>query len=169
MPRSAWSSAQYAEQAYMPFFEPPVTPQAENIQGTSAVAQQGLPGNQWDQNARFVNRDPRRIGIRTLYSYGGRFNRFFRMIATGQVESSKFQPRTNHTWDGEFNDAIFQAGYPRNLGLTFKVKTVNPNINPPWNMLPRPDFKGRSIFVNRRPVTSGIPGVPATPTNGAYS
>lgn len=163
---SPWSSAQYSVNAYMPMYAPPVTPQSNYIQGSSPVLttidQQG--GEQWDQHSKLVNRDPRRIGIRTLFSYGGQLKPWFKMIRTGGVESSKFQPRTNHTWDGEFNDALYQAGYPRNLGLTFKVGTVNRGINPPWTQMPAPNARGRTIYTARRPVTSGIPGVPAIPT-----
>lgn len=162
--RNAYSSMGQSVEAYQPFFPPPVVPQDTVIRGSSPlVMQMDSVGEVWDQHSRLVNRDPRRIGIRTLFSYGGYALKQFRMIATGQVESSTFQPRGNHMWDGEFNDAIYQMGYPRNLALTFKVNTVNKGINAPWQQTPRPNFGGRTIYTSRRPVTSGIPGTPAVP------
>lgn len=124
----------------------------------------------WDEHSRLASRAPRQVGVRTLFSYGGMYVKWMRMIATGQVERTKFQPRTNHEWTGEFNDALYGAGYPRNLGTTFKVPTVAPQAlgTSPWQMQPRPQFK-RPIYVNKRGTASGIRGVPATPTQGRYS
>lgn len=173
MPANGFDSLGRSIQAYMPQYAPPVNPQTNYIRGGAADALPDIARANgsavWDQHSRLVNRNPRRLGIRTLYSYGAASKAWFRMVATGAVESTKFQPVTSHMWDGEQNDAIYQAGYPRNLGLTFKVPTVNPNINPPWSMAARPNFRGRTIFTNTRPFTSGIPGKPATPTNGQYS
>lgn len=168
MQRAAWSSLAYSVHAYQPYFAPPVTPQTAYIRGGSPVLTtiDNEGGEYWTQHNRIVNRDPRRLGIRALFSYGGQVYNYFKMVATGAVQSSAFQPRVNHMWTGEFNDALYQAGYPRNTGLTFKVQTVNPLINPPWTMAAAPNFRGRAIYVNQRPVTSGIPGKPA---NGSYS
>lgn len=166
--RNPYSSLAQSVFAYQPYYAPPVDPQTNYIHSKTnvfdTVDHEG--GESWNQHSRMVNRDPRRLGIRTLFSYGGQIRRAFAMIATGAVQSSKFQPRNNHMWSGEFNDALYQAGYPRNTGLTFKVQTVNPLINPPWSMAAAPNRRGRSVFVNRRPVTSGIPAIRA---NGSYS
>lgn len=109
-------------------------------------------------------------GIRWLYSRGGQIKPWFRAKATGAVESSKFQPVSSYTWQGEFNDSIYQAGYPRNLGYTFKVDTIPPWAlgASPWQMRPAPQIR-RPIF-SRRAYTSGIRAVPAIPYpgNGGY-
>lgn len=168
-PSMPLSSLARSVEAYQPYYAPPVTPQTEYITTGGALSRNlEQVASRADYSDGVVTRAPRLNGIRTLFSYGTQIASQFRMIRTGGVESSAFQPRLAHQWTGEFNDAIWQAGYPRNLGLTVKVPTVNPNINPPWSMRPAPQFR-RSIFVNRRAVTSGVPGKPATPTNGQYS
>lgn len=167
--RMPFSSAAQSVHSYQPIYAPPVTPQSSFITTGSALSQNlELTASHADSSNGVVSRAPRTNGIRTLFSYGTQILTTFRMIATGQVESTTFQPRLSHQWTGEFNDSIYQAGYPRNLGLTEKVPTVNRNINPPWLMEPAPQFK-RNIFVNRRAVTSGVKGLPAIPTNGQYS
>lgn len=65
-------------------------------------------------------------GMRTLYAYSKRTKDWFKMIATGQVESTSFQPQTDHQF-GEtgFNDELYRVGgHPQNLGLTFKAPSV---------------------------------------------
>lgn len=164
-----FSSLARSVEAYQPYYAPPVTPVSAFIENTSALSRNlEQVASRVDYSDGLVTRAPRLNGIRTLFSYGTQILTTFRMIATGRVESTTFQPRLSHQWVGEFNDSIWQAGYPRNLGLTFKVPTVNPNINPPWSMAPAPQFR-RNVFVNRRAVTSGVPGLPAKPTQGQYS
>ena len=169
-----FSSLARSVEAYQPYYAPPVAPfSGPNLIGSSALARNlEQVASRVDYADGLVTRAPRLNGIRTLFSYGTQILNQFRMIATGRVESTAFQPRLSHQWVGEFNDSIWQAGYPRNLGLTVKVPTVNPNINPPWSMTPAPQFR-RNVFVNRRAVTSGVPGVPAkgvnTTTQGMHS
>jgi hypothetical protein len=164
-----FSSLARSVEAYQPYYAPPVTPVSAFIDNTSALSRNlEQVASRVDYSDGLVTRAPRLNGIRTLFSYGTQILTTFRMIATGRVESTTFQPRLSHQWVGEFNDSIYQAGYPRNLGLTVKVPTVNPNINPPWSMTPAPQFR-RNIFVNRRATTSGVPGLPAKPTQGMYS
>lgn len=168
--RNGFSSLAYSVQAYQPYYAPPVTPQTNYINGGSSVAVPSIRAwIPWDQHNTMVNRNPRRLGIRTLFSYGGQVRPLFRMIATGRVESSQFQKITRHMWSGEFNDAIYQAGYPRNLGTTIKVPTVSREAlgAAPWQMQPRPRIT-RTIFVNRA-TASGLASLPATSTQGAYS
>lgn len=173
MPRqnvNAFTSLGRSVEAYQPYYAPPVTPQTDYIMTGNALAEVNSTqlASRWDQNSTPVSRAPRMLGIVNLFSYGTQIIKQFRMVGTGVVESSQFQPRLSHLWNGEFNNAIWQAGYPRNLGLTVKVPTVNQGINPPWSMAPAPQYK-RNVFVNRRAVTSGVKGVPAIPTNGQYS
>jgi len=166
MARNGFSSLGYSIHAYQPYYAPPVTPQTLYINGGYAGAKLDPDFHMIDQHTSVVNRMPRMLGIRWLYSRGGQIKPWFRMVATGRVESTKFQPVMAHTWEGEFNDSVYQAGFPRNLGYTFKVPTI-----PSWalngqtqqpQMLPRPRFT-RPIF-SRRAYTSGVTPLPAQGT-----
>jgi hypothetical protein len=165
MSRNAFSSLAYSEAAYFPRYAPPIDPQTHFIKTGSAVLQAGIPNQRISQHERLVNRYPRMLGIRWLYSRGGQIKPWHRNIMSGGVESSKFQPVTAHTWEGEFNDAIYEAGYPRNLGYTFKVPTIPaPALgNQRDRMMPQPRIT-RSIFA-RRAYTSGVKPVPAQGVN----
>lgn len=165
MARNGFSSLAYSIHAYQPIYAPPVDPQTHFIRGGSAAFQATIPNQRISQHERLVNRMPRMLGIRWLYSRGGQVKPWFRMQATGVVESSKFQPITSHTWEGEFNDAIYEAGYPRNLGYTFKVPTYPATAvaQPRDRMLAAPRFT-RSIFA-RRAYTSGVKPLPAQGVN----
>jgi hypothetical protein len=157
--------------AYMPYYAPPVPIQTSVERGHAHRFVDMRGYQQWTQHSRPVNRAPRTLGMRWMYGVIPQIFRGIRMVATGAVESTQFQPvaRTKYNSTG-FNDAIYQAGFPRNLGLSEKVPTVPPVAlgTAPWQMLPAPRIT-RSIYVNRRPFTSGIPGVPATPTQGRHS
>lgn len=165
MARNGFSSLAYSVHAYQPYYAPPVDPQTNYIRGGSAAAQATIPVQRITQHTRMVNRMPRTLGIRWLYSRGGQIKPWFRMIATGAVESTKFQPVSSWSWSGEFNDAIYEAGYPRNLGYTFKVPTIAPTAigTQRDRMMPSPRFT-RSIFA-RRAYTSGVAPVPAQSTS----
>lgn len=152
---------------YQPYYPPPVTPQTHYINGGSAAAvnMEEYAHQKITDHDRLVNRMPRMNGIRWLYSRGGQLKPWFRMKATAAVESTKFQPVLSYTWQGEFNDSIYQAGYPRNLGYTFKVDTIPPWAlgASPWQMQPAPQIR-RPIFA-RRAYTSGIRALPAISSN----
>lgn len=156
--------------AHMPYYAPPVIPQTSVERGNAHRFTDIRAHQQWNQHTTMVSRAPRRLGMRWFYGRILQAFNPFRMVATGRVQSSRFQPVTRTTYAENFNDAIYQAGFPRNLGLSFKVATV-PKIalgTAPWQMLPAPQIK-RSIYVNRRPFTSGVAAVPATPTQGRHS
>lgn len=163
----------YSVRAYQPYYEPPTSPQSNNITTGSALPMY-VPDAHSTPNmgSSVVNRKYRSIGQRFLFSMGGRRIRQFLMTATGAVASSTFQPYTAHTWFGTFNDALYQAGYPgRNLGISEKVPTINPAAlgTAPWQQLPRPQYT-RSIFTNRSfSVKPGLPAIPQAPTSGQHS
>ena|ERR1700744_5939067 len=161
MARNGWSSLAYSIHAYQPFYAPPVDPQTHFIKGGAAQYQATIPNQRINQHDRLVNRYPRMLGVRWLYSRGGQIKPWFRTIATGAVESTKFQPILSWSWSGEFNDAIYEAGYPRNLGYTFKVPSIPTQAMaaPRERMLAAPRFT-RSIFA-RRAYTSGVKPIPA--------
>ena len=172
MAQSQWSSLGYSIAAYQPYYAPPVVPVTNVIHTGISQAVNNIPATEGVTNgAATVSSRFRSLGMRYLYSRGGQRKKWFSMKATGQVESTAFQPNLAWTWDGCFNDAIFQAGYPRNLGLSEKVPTIPPQAlgTTPSQMLPRPQFT-RSIFVNRTFATvKGVPAQPVTPTQGAHS
>lgn len=161
MARNGFSSLGYSVHAYQPVYAPPVAPQTHFIKGGAAGFQANIPNQRISQHDRLVNREPRMLGIRWLYSRGAQVKPWFRMIATGAVESTKFQPVLSWQWSGEFNDAIYEAGYPRNLGYTFKVPTYPAQAvaQPRDRMQATPRFT-RSIFA-RRAYTSGVAPLPA--------
>lgn len=168
----AFSSMGASVAAYQPYYAPPVAPQANYIQTRSSqhmsvpAAMTGVTvGNM------AVSHRNRIKGMRFLFSRGSKTIRQFRMRATGQVESSRFQPVTSWTWSGSFNDALFAAGYPRNLGLSEKVASIPPQAlgTSTSQMLPRPQIT-RSIFTNRAFSTvKGLPAKGILPTQGAHS
>jgi hypothetical protein len=164
--RSPWSSMGASIQAYLPYYAPPVDPQTNYITGGGASAMMHPEYQPIDEHTRLVNRMPRMLGIRWLYARGGQIKPWFRMISTGAVESTKFQPVLSYQWSGEFNDAIYEAGYPRNLGYTFKVPTIPAAAlgTDRSQMLPRPRIT-RPIF-SRRAYTSGVKPLPAVSAYG---
>ena len=163
-PINPQGSASRAVAAYMPYYAPPTVPVGAMIRGSSPLPSNVMPSSASPSHgAMAVNHAPRTLGLRFLYSRGGRRIRQFIMQATGAVQSTAFQPYTAYTWDGAFNDAIFQAGYPgRNLGISEKVPTIPPIALgiARDQMLPRPHFT-RTIFTRR-----GYGGAPSVPAKG---
>jgi hypothetical protein len=172
--RSQWSSVGYSVAAYQPYYAPPTVPTTQYIQTGMSHWVNNIPAMEGITNgAATVVRKPRSLGIRYLYARGAHTLRWFRMQATGQVESTKFNPVSAWTWDGCFNDAIYQAGYPRNTGLTIKVAQIPAAALgiQQSQMLPRPRFT-KSVFTNRSFATvKGLPaqGIIPPPTQGAHS
>jgi hypothetical protein len=164
MARNAYSSLGASIAAYQPYYAPPVTPQPNYINGGTAAVT-SMPHQEIDQHTSLVNRMPSMLGIRWLYSRGGQIKPWFRSIATGAVESTKFQPVLSYTWSGEFNDAIYQAGYPRNLGYTFKVDTISPQALGQERFTMRPSPRITKPIFTRRAYTSGVKPVPAQAVN----
>lgn len=170
--QNGYSSMGRSVAAYQPMYAPPVAPEQNFIQTRSSqhVTMPAAYSGATSGNA-VVSKKSRVKGMRFLYSRGGKRIRQFRMRATGQVESSTFQPVTAWTWSGAFNDQLFCCGYPRNLGLSEKVATIPPQAlgTTPSQMLPRPQIT-RSIFTNRSFSTvKGLPAQGILPTQGAHS
>lgn len=163
--RNSFSSLAASVTAYQPYYAPPIPPERSIVQsGGQAYFQNSIPNQTIDQHTTTVNREPRTIGIRWLYSYGAQKKQWFQMVATGQVQSSKFQSITSHRWSGEFNDAIYQAGYPRNTGYTFKAPQI-PAADPLSTMTAKPHIT-RSYY-SRRAYTSGLKPVALQSTTPA--
>lgn len=154
--------------AGMPYNAPPVEPQTSFIQGSPVWAQHLDPAAQQKTGSAVVVRGNRLNGMRFRYARGGQTTPWFRMKATGQVERSKFQPTLASTFFTAHNDALYRAGYPRNLGLSEKVATIPPEAlgTERSQMTPRPRYT-RSVFTNRNFATA--PGIAAQPTAGVHS
>ena len=166
---SGTSSRVRATEAYYPYYAPPLYPQAAEIHGGySGFGTVPLSHIDERTDKGLVHAKWNRWGDRTRTTIGGVFNKVFRMQATGQVQSSQYQPVTNMPLHAQFNDFLYRAakGYPRNLGLSEKVPTLpNGALNGTnaGTMTQRPQFT-RNIFTNRSYAIK--PPIPAQPQNG---
>jgi hypothetical protein len=155
--------------AYMPDYPPPLVPQSQMIGGSPAwMSHVDVAATSPRNGSAVVMRRPRTRGLRFLYQVASYTTPWFRSQASGQVESSKFQMTKTYTVFDAFYDGLFEAGCPRNLGLSEKVASVPPEAlgTSPSQMQPRPRYT-RSVFTNRNYGTA--PAIPARPTQGQYS
>lgn len=155
-----------AIESYYPFYPPPVIDEGATMRTGYAGAGQ-VPASYVDERTDkgIVNRRNLRWGEINRYTFGAVFRKVFKMTATGQVESSKFQPFSNMPAIVQQNQWLYRAakGYPMNLGLSEKVPTL-PAIalgnNPNGVMGPRPQYT-RNIFTRRSFATAKV--IPAKP------
>lgn len=161
-----FSSLGRSIEAYQPYAAPPTFPQTNYIQGSSPLATVNPPvySPVHSRSARVDSRF-RTVGMDYLYSRGAQVKKWFRMIRTGGVESTSFQPITDSTWFNMFNGTLYAAGYPRNLGWSEKVPTIPPEAlgTSPSQMAPRPQWT-RNVYTRRSFATA--PAIPAKPYNG---
>lgn len=166
---SGYSSLGASIAAYTPNYAPPVVSESllepANLRGSSPFATVNPPLNtRCDNNSGVVTGRFRRFGMRYMYSRGTQRNSTMRMVATGQVERTRFQPYLGWTWNASFNDGLYRAGgYPQNLGLSFKAPTIPDGVatSAAWGrMRPAPQFT-RTVFTRRR--YSGAGAIPAKP------
>lgn len=164
----AMSSLGRSIAAYMPYYPPPTTPQSQMIGGSPPWMSNLDPASLHTRPNTVVTRKNRLNGFRFLYNRGAQTVPWFRSKATGQVESTMFQPTLDSTFFAAFYDQLFRCGYPRNLGLSEKVASIPPEAlgTTPSQMAPRPRYT-RSIFTNRSYGTA--PALPAKPTQGMHS
>lgn len=157
---TGYSSLRQSVEAYKLAYAAPVFPQTHYIAGGFAGFANNPPAHTAPKTmAAIVNRRNRVKGMRFLYSHGNQIHRIFHMRATGQVESSVFQPRVNVTAIAPFNDALYQAGYPgTNLGISEKVPTIPPEAlgTAPWQMTAPPRYT-RNVFTTRNYGTPNKP------------
>jgi hypothetical protein len=163
----AFSSLGKSIESYQPYYAPPTFPQTNYVRGGGPLQSVNPPmysmGN--GPGTAVVNRRNRMNGMDFLYSRGAQLKKWFKMVATGQVESSAFQPILDSTFYADFNGALYAAGYPRNLGWSEKVPTIPPEALgiTPSQMAPRPQFT-RNIYTRRSFTTA--PSIPAVSYNG---
>lgn len=165
--RSGWSALRNSIMAYSPNYAVPTESLLEprNMVGTSVLATINPPiSSRCDYKSGIVSRANRRKGMREMYSRGTQHNSTMQMLATGAVQSTRFQPYLGWTWNGSFNDELYAAGYPRNLGLSFKAPSIPDGIatSAQWGrMRAAPQFT-RTVFTQRR--FAGAPSIAAKPT-----
>jgi len=126
---------------------PPVTSYASAAPYTPMVSVNYTPPTTaWTQSA-VVNRVPRRGGLRYFYSHGAIRMPAWRVPypggADGRVNSSAFQPDLVQLDTWSQHDRWFEAGYPRNLGYSFRVPQLKTQVTGgqgPGRMAQRPLF-----------------------------
>lgn len=164
-PIAAVDSRTRSVEAYYPFYPPPVYPEGLERGGYSGFASVPLSRVDERTDKGIVNRRNLRMGEINRYTFGHVLMRTFRMIATGQVESSRANVYENMPNLVQLNTWLYRAakGYPRNLGLSEKVPTIpNEALNGTnaGKMQPRHQFT-RNIFTRRSFATA--PSIPAKP------
>ena len=157
-----FSSLGKSIESYQPYYAPPTFPQTNYINGGGPLQSVNPP--QYSVGVRgfpaVVPRRNRMAGMDFLYSRGAQLKKWFKMVATGQVESSAFQPILDSTWYADFNGQLYCVGFPRNLGWSEKVPTIPPEAlgTNPSNMAPRPQWT-RNVYTRRSFTTA--PSIPA--------
>lgn len=157
-------------EAYYPFYPPPVVDPAATRQernGYQGFAEVPLASNiTGGADDGIVNRANMRQGEQSYFRHGGVVMTPFRMVSTGQVESSTAQRIQAMTAGWSVNRWLYRAlkGYPMNLGLSVKVPTLPKEALgvTPAQMTPRPRYSA-NVFVNRNFNT--IRSVVAQPQN----
>lgn len=158
------SSRARSVEALYPFYPAPVYPEGLERNSYSGFTTNPPVSSSPVDRAPVVRRNNLRTGERIRYTHGNVVKRVFRMMATGAVESSQFQPATNMPSVSVFNDFLYRAGgYPRNLGLSEKVPTLPKQAlgQEVPVMQPAPQFRA-TIFTRR--AFSSAPSLPAKPS-----
>lgn len=150
-----------------PYAAPPTFPQTNYIMGSSPMLSSVTPGTGLGHTGDMkVNSAFRTAGMSFMYRHGAQAKKWFREIMTGGVESTKFQPVTSGTEFHMGNGELYAAGFPRNLGWSEKVPTIDPRalgIDVQSQMAPAPRMT-RNVYTRRSFTTA--PSIPAVPMNG---
>lgn len=155
--------------AYQPYAAPPTFPQTNYIHGSSPLETMNPPvSSRGNTGSAVVNSKFRTAGMSYLYSCGAQFKKWFKMTATGQVESTKFQPLLASTAFFMGNGTLYAAGYPRNLGWSEKVPTIPKEaLGITGSQMASAPRMTRNIYTRRSFATA--PSIPAVPYNGRTS
>lgn len=149
---------------------PPVTSYASSLPRTPLATRLNNPSSTNVTGSAVVARQPRRGGHMFFYSHGAVVmpNALPHPGAggVGGVESSAFQPYNIQLMDWQINRSWYEAGYPRNLGLSTRVPQLQTNVT---------GGPGRSRSV-QRPLFTQVQTVPRAsvrvrsyPTKGTRS
>jgi hypothetical protein len=164
--RAGTSTQARAVESYYPFYPPPVINEGQ-MQATGWAGYAQVPASYVDERTDkgIVNRHNMRQGEISRYTHGNVRMNVFRMMATGQVESSQVQTFENMPNIVQQNMWLYRAakGYPQNLGLSEKVPTLPQEAlgnTPNGAMQPRQQIT-RNIFTRRSYNT--VKSTPAQP------
>lgn len=124
----------------------PVTTYAASLSDSTVASNLQVPASTNRTWAPVVNRVPRRK-IRAFYVHGAEIQPnalpYPGASGVGSVESSKFQKQLVILTDWHINPAWYEAGYPRNLGLSTRVPQLQTQVTGgggPGKMAQRPLF-----------------------------
>lgn len=110
----------------------PVTTYASSLPGMPLTSRLYNPASTARTRSSVVTRAPRRGGMRSFYVHGavGMPNALPNPGAggVGGVNSSAFQPNLVQLMDWQVNPSWYEAGYPRNLGLSTRVAQLQTNV-----------------------------------------
>jgi hypothetical protein len=156
-------SAARSVEAYYPWYPPPAYPQGLEHSTYSGFTNNPPASSSPIDRAPVVKRNDLRVGEINRYTHGNVEMTPFHMRATGQVESSEFQPYENMPNIVMLNTWLYRAakGYPQNLHLSEKVPTLPQNVLNPSTMQPAPHIT-RTVFNSRS--FSSAPSIPAKPS-----
>jgi hypothetical protein len=113
--------------------EPPVTSYASATTQSPLTSRQRIPAaSAWSGSAivtRGLRRGGRGKGTEYFYSHGG-YRMPVRVPTPGSsgVPSTRFQQVNVQLFDWVIVPSLYEAGYPRNLGLSSKVPQPNTNV-----------------------------------------
>lgn len=147
----------------------PTRSYAASVSETAFGSTYSAPSSEVWTRAPFVHRAPMRNGIMYAYAHGGEEMPLpvpYPGGGDGFVRSSWFQRVKVHLFNYVQYRGLFMAGYPRNLGMTFRTEQLKTQVTGgPWPAKMGP----KSIYskVQVIPRYSTVP--PAYPTKSAKS
>ena len=101
---------------------PPIVSYAAAVQNNNLLSQNRVPPSTNRSGSSVVSRRPRRDGLRYYYSHGGTVMPAPNVPTPGNggVANSRYQTILVQLQDWSTNLAWFAAGYPRNLGYSWR-------------------------------------------------
>lgn len=109
----------------------PVTSYASAAKTTPLTSRNYNPASTNRTNSAVVDRRPRRGGHNFFYSHGAvpmRTPIDESQTSMGLVPISTFQPYNVQLMDWQINTSWYEAGYPRNLGLSTRVPQLQTQV-----------------------------------------
>ena len=113
--------------AYRGDLVPPTRSYAATLRDTAIGSHLRVPAATAWTGSPMVHRMPRRDGLRFFFGHGGEETPTPQTRPGGNdglVQSSAFQRVKIRLTDFILYDGLFSAGYPRNLGLSFRVPAI---------------------------------------------
>lgn len=109
--------------------QPPITSYAAAIRSSNIGDTLRVPASLNTTNSAVVNRAQRSGGMRSFYAHGAvPMPTPVPYAGYGGVNSSAANQYNVNLFDWQINPSWFEAGYPRNLGLSTRVPQLQTNI-----------------------------------------